>query len=59
MNGQIATYNEILRQECEKNGWIYIDTSDLAEEQYYEQDGEHFTAAFYPLLTARMLEAAQ
>lgn len=59
MNGQIATYNEILRQECEKNGWVYIDTSDLAEEQYYEQDGEHFTAAFYPLLAARMLEAAQ
>ncbi len=59
MNDQVNIYNEALRQAAQANGWTYIDCTDLVADDYYEGDGEHFKASFYPLLAERMYEAQE
>ena len=44
----IADYNEKLEAMCEKKQIGYIDNSDIIEDEYYEEDGIHFKANFYP-----------
>ena len=44
----IADYNEKLEAMCEKKQIGYIDNSDIIEDEYYEEDGIHFKADFYP-----------
>lgn len=59
MNDQVNVYNEALKQVAQANGWTYIDCTDLVSDDYYEGDGEHFKATFYPLLAEKMYEAQE
>ena len=54
----IADYNEKLEAMCEKKQIGYIDNSDIIEDEYYEEDGIHFKANFYPIWAEKMAEVA-
>lgn len=54
----IPEYNEALKKLCDKQQIGFIDNTELAKEQYYEQDGIHFKADFYPLWAEQMAEVA-
>lgn len=54
----IPEYNEALKKMCDKQQIGFIDNTDLVKEQYYEQDGIHFKADFYPLWAEKMAEVA-
>ena len=56
--GKISDYNEVLRTMCADMQIGFIDSTDLARTQYYEEDGIHFTAEFYPVWADRMAEVA-
>ena len=55
---RIPDYNEALKELCDSQTVAFIDNTSLAEEQYYEQDGVHFKADFYPIWAERMAEVA-
>lgn len=55
---RIPDYNEALKELCDSQTFAFIDNTSLAEEQYYEQDGVHFKADFYPIWAERMAEVA-
>ena len=55
---QISEYNTVLRQMCDDLQLGFIDNTDLVQDQYYEEDGVHFKAEFYPLWADRMVEVA-
>ena len=55
---QISEYNTVLRQMCDDLQLGFIDNTDLVQVQYYEEDGVHFKAEFYPLWADRMAEVA-
>ena len=55
---QISEYNMVLRQMCDDLQLGFIDNTDLVQDQYYEEDGVHFKAEFYPLWADRMAEVA-
>ena len=55
---QISEYNTVLRQMCDDLQLGFIDNTDLVQDQYYEEDGVHFKAEFYPLWADRMAEGA-
>ena len=55
---QISEYNTVLRQMCDDLQLGFIDNTDLVQDQYYEEDGVHFKAEFYPLWADRMAEVA-
>lgn len=54
----IAEYNKAIEAMCEKEQIGYIDSSDLVKDEYYEPDGIHFSASFYPLWAEKMAEVA-
>lgn len=54
----LGEYNEMLAELCDEKQITFIDNTSLAEEQYYEPDGIHFIADFYPIWAARMAEVA-
>ncbi len=54
----IAQYNEALSKLCDSREIGFIDNTDLAEDQYFEEDGQHFTADFYPVWAEHMAEVA-
>lgn len=56
---RIPEYNEALEELCDSQTVAFIDNTSLAEEQYYEQDGMHFKAEFYPVWAQRMAEVAE
>ena len=56
--GKIPEYNEALKQLCDSQTVAYIDNSGLVSDQYYEQDGIHFKADFYPIWAEHMAEVA-
>lgn len=56
--GKIEDYNSALKEMCDELKIGFIDCTDLVEEQYYEEDGIHFKAAFYPLWAEQMAEVA-
>lgn len=55
---KIPDYNEVLRSMCTDMQIGFIDSTDLAQEWYYEEDGIHFAAEFYPVWADRMAEVA-
>lgn len=55
---KIPEYNEALKELCDSQTVAFIDNTSLVEEQYYEQDGVHFKADFYPIWAQRMAEVA-
>lgn len=54
----IPQYNEAIQTMCEDMSIGYIDNTGLVQEQYYEQDGIHFKAEFYPIWGENMAEVA-
>lgn len=54
----IADYNTALKELCDRKGISFIDNTDLAEDQYFEEDGQHFKADFYPIWAEHMAEVA-
>ena len=55
----IPAYNEALSELCGSREIGFIDNTELVQDQYYEPDGQHFKAAFYPLWAEHMAEVAQ
>ena len=43
---------------CIRDRIGYIDNSDIIEDEYYEEDGIHFKANFYPIWAEKMAEVA-
>lgn len=54
----IAEYNAALKELCDNKTIGFIDNTEIVEQKYYEPDGVHFTAAFYPVWAERMAEVA-
>lgn len=54
----LSEYNDALQQLCDKRQIAYIDNTDLAAPDDYEEDGVHFKATFYPVWLKRMAEVA-
>lgn len=54
----LAQYNEMLSELCDEEKITFIDNTSLVEEKYYEPDGIHFVAEFYPIWADRMAEVA-
>lgn len=55
---KIPEYNEALKELCDSETVAFIDNTELVSEQYYEQDGIHFKADFYPIWAEHMAEVA-
>lgn len=55
----IPAYNEALSELCGSREIGFIDNTELVQDQYYEPDGQHFKATFYPLWAEHMAEVAQ
>lgn len=54
----IAACNEALKELCDSLQIGFIDNTELVQDQYYEEDGIHFKADFYPVWGERMAEVA-
>ena len=54
----IADYNAALKELCDSRSIGFIDNTDLVEDQYFEPDGQHFKADFYPIWAEHMAEVA-
>lgn len=54
----IAQYNEALSKLCDSRKIGFIDNADLVEDKYFEEDGQHFKADFYPVWAEHMAEVA-
>ncbi len=54
----IEDYNTALKELCDSRSIGFIDCTELAEDQYYEEDGQHFKADFYPVWAEYMAEVA-
>ena len=51
-------YNSQLQEMCQRNGWNYVDISDITnhgEDKYYQQDGVHYIQDLYPVWAERMI----
>ena len=55
---KIPEYNDALKELCDGQTIAFIDNTDLVSDQYYEQDGIHFKADFYPVWAEHMAEVA-
>lgn len=55
---KIPDYNEVLKELCDKLRVGFIDSTELVQQEYYEQDGTHFKAEFYPIWAEHMAEVA-
>lgn len=55
----IPAYNKALSELCENREIGFIDNTELVQDQYYEPDGQHFKAEFYPIWAEHMAEVAQ
>lgn len=56
--GKIPEFNAALRKMCDDNQIAFLDNTGLVSEDYYEKDGIHFKADFYPIWLRRMAEVA-
>lgn len=55
---KLPDYNEVLRELCDKRQIAFVDNTDLISDRYYEEDGVHFKATFYPYWLNHMAEVA-
>ena len=55
---KIPEYNDALKELCDSQTVAFIDNTDLVSDEYYEEDGIHFKAAFYPVWAEHMAEVA-
>lgn len=56
--GALEEYNQALEELCDRLQVGFADNGALELESYYEADGVHFNAAFYPVWAERMAEVA-
>ena len=54
----IAEYNSALKELCDSKTIGFIVNTEIVSEEYFEQDGVHFIASFYPIWAERMAEVA-
>lgn len=55
---KVEAYNEALQELCDKLQVGFVDNSSLRLVQYYEEDGVHLKASFYPIWAESMAEVA-
>ena len=55
---KIPDYNSALAELCDSERIGFIDNSSLVADEYYEEDGIHFKADFYPVWAEHMAEVA-
>ena len=55
---KIPEYNAALQKMCDEKQLAFLDNTGLVSETYYEEDGIHFKAEFYPIWLRRMAEGA-
>ena len=55
---KIPEYNAALQKMCDENQIAFLDNTSLVSDTYYEEDGIHFKADFYPIWLKRMAEVA-
>lgn len=56
--GKTDDYNSQLQEMCQRNGWNYVDISDITnrgEDKYYQEDGVHYIQGLYPVWAERMI----
>ena len=55
----IPEVNDLLREMCEWNGFIYIDNDQICEEHWdlYQEDDKHMEPEFYPYWGRNMMRA--
>lgn len=57
--GQIEQYNEKLREVCDSKQIAFLNFTDLAGSQDYEEDGIHFVPEFYEKWAEKLAEVAE
>ena len=55
---KIPEYNAALQKMCDENQIAFLDNTSLVSDTYYEEDGIHFKADFYPIWLKLMAEVA-
>jgi len=55
---KIPDYNTALKAICDEEGITFIDNTEIVKDEYYEQDGEHMKAEYYPIWAEHMAEVA-
>lgn len=55
----VEEYNTALRELCDRQQIAFVDCTSLAAAEYYETDGIHFKAEFYPVWAQYMAEVAE
>ena len=51
-------FNSQLQEVCQRNGWNYVDISDITnpdEDTYYQEDVIHYIQDLYPVWAERMI----
>lgn len=51
-------FNRQLQEMCQRNGWNYVDISDISnpdEDKYYQEDVIHYIQDLYPVWAERMI----
>ena len=54
----IEEYNKRLQKMCDELQIAFLDNTDIARTEYFEEDGVHFIADFYPIWLERMAQEA-
>lgn len=54
----VPEYNEKLKELCSGEGIVFIDNTELVEEEFYADDGIHMSRSYYVKWTDHMAEAA-
>ena len=54
----IEEYNKRLQKMCDELQIAFLDNTDIARTEYFEEDGIHFIASFFPIWMERMAEEA-
>lgn len=60
-NGNYANvdqYNQVIKEMCQDNDLEYLDNSNIIKDEYYEPDGYHMVADFYPYWLNNMAKGA-
>ena len=54
----IDEYNKRLQKMCDEIQVAFLDNTEIARSEYFEEDGVHFIADFYPVWLERMAQEA-
>lgn len=57
--GKTDDFNHQIQEMCQRNGWNYVDISNITnhgEDEYYQEDGVHYIQDLYPVWAERMID---